>query len=45
MVAADAISRADAITALTTAGRAAEQTDRDIRAAIRGGFRAEGLAA
>lgn len=45
MVAADAISRDDAIAALTTAGRAAEQTDRDIRAAIRGGFRAEGLAA
>ncbi|MFF0822159.1 bifunctional DNA primase/polymerase [Micromonospora haikouensis] len=45
MVAADAISRDDAIAALTTAGRAAEQTDRDIRAAIRGGFHAEGLAA
>ncbi|MFU8855042.1 bifunctional DNA primase/polymerase, partial [Micromonospora sp. SL1-18] len=40
MVAADAIDRADAIAALTDAGRRAEQTDRDIRAAIRGGFRA-----
>ncbi|MGW4466092.1 bifunctional DNA primase/polymerase [Micromonospora sp. NPDC004704] len=45
MVAADAIAREDAISALTTAGRNAEQTDRDIRAAIRGGFRAEGVAA
>ncbi|SCL67007.1 Bifunctional DNA primase/polymerase, N-terminal [Micromonospora peucetia] len=45
MVKVDAISRDDAIAALTDAGRQAEQTDRDIRAAIRGGFRAEGLAA
>ncbi|MEU5944151.1 bifunctional DNA primase/polymerase [Micromonospora sp. NPDC047465] len=45
MVAADAISYDDAIAALTDAGRKAEQTDRDIRAAIRGGFRAEGVAA
>ncbi|GAB3053614.1 bifunctional DNA primase/polymerase [Micromonospora schwarzwaldensis] len=45
MVLADAISRDDAEAALTTAGRQAEQTDRDIRAAIRDGFRAEGLAA
>ncbi|MGW4462185.1 bifunctional DNA primase/polymerase [Micromonospora sp. NPDC004704] len=45
MVAADAIQREDAISALTIAGREAEQTDRDIRAAIRGGFRAEGVAA
>ncbi|MFD2766414.1 bifunctional DNA primase/polymerase [Micromonospora eburnea] len=45
MVKADAISRDDAIAALTDAGRQAEQTDRDIRAAIRGGFRDEGLAA
>ncbi|WP_239394215.1 bifunctional DNA primase/polymerase [Frankia sp. CiP3] len=33
----------DAITALTDAGRAAEQTDRDIHAAITGGFTAEGV--
>ncbi|MGK5442668.1 bifunctional DNA primase/polymerase [Micromonospora sp. URMC 105] len=45
MVAARAIDRADAIAALTDAGRQAEQTDRDIRAAIRGGFRDEGVAA
>ncbi|MEV6694175.1 bifunctional DNA primase/polymerase [Micromonospora sp. NPDC051196] len=45
MVKADAIDHADAIAALTDAGRRAEQTDRDIRAAIRGGFRAEGVAA
>ncbi|RKR91770.1 bifunctional DNA primase/polymerase-like protein [Micromonospora pisi] len=45
MVAADAIDQADAINALTTAGRKAEQTERDIRAAIRDGFRAEGLTA
>ncbi|MEO3926936.1 bifunctional DNA primase/polymerase [Micromonosporaceae bacterium B7E4] len=45
MVAAHAIDQADAVTALTTAGRQAEQTDRDIRAAIRGGFLAEGVAA
>ncbi|WP_192772338.1 bifunctional DNA primase/polymerase [Plantactinospora soyae] len=45
MVAAHAIDQADAVTALTIAGRRAEQTDRDIRAAIRGGFRAEGVAA
>lgn len=45
MVTAGAISRADAEAALTDAGRHAEQTDRDIRAAIRGGFRDEGLAA
>ncbi|AXH92018.1 bifunctional DNA primase/polymerase [Micromonospora aurantiaca] len=45
MVAAGAIDPADAITALTDAGRRAEQTDRDIRAAIRGGFRDEGVAA
>lgn len=45
MVAAGAIDPADAITALTDAGRRADQTDRDIRAAIRGGFRDEGVAA
>lgn len=45
MVAVNAISHHDAVAALTTAGRQAEQTDRDIRAAIRGGFRAEGIAA
>ncbi|MFC6015526.1 bifunctional DNA primase/polymerase [Plantactinospora solaniradicis] len=45
MVAAHAIDQADAVTALTAAGRQAEQTDRDIRAAIRGGFQAEGVAA
>ncbi|MEV4847868.1 bifunctional DNA primase/polymerase [Micromonospora matsumotoense] len=45
MVAAGALDPTDAITALTDAGRAAAQTDRDIRAAIRGGFRDEGVAA
>lgn len=45
MVAADAIDHGDAVAALTRAGRAAEQTERDIRAAIRGGFNAEGVAA
>ena len=45
MVKADAIDKAEAITVLTDAGRRAEQTDRDIRAAIRGGFHAEGVAA
>jgi hypothetical protein len=43
MVAAAAISRADAVAALTAAGRRAEQTDRDIHAAIVGGFTAEGV--
>ncbi|MDG4790015.1 bifunctional DNA primase/polymerase [Micromonospora sp. WMMD1102] len=45
MVAAGALTPADAWTALAEAGRAAEQTDRDIRAAVRGGFQAEGVAA
>ncbi|AVT34832.1 DNA primase [Plantactinospora sp. BC1] len=45
MVAAHAIDQADAVAALTDAGRRAEQTERDIRAAIRGGFQAEGVAA
>lgn len=45
MVAAGAISRADAWSVLTDAGRRAEQTERDIRRAIEGGFHAEGIAA
>ncbi|MGN9890590.1 bifunctional DNA primase/polymerase [Micromonospora sp. L31] len=45
MVAAGALDPADAIAALTDAGRRAQQTDRDIRAAIRGGFRDEGVTA
>lgn len=45
MVAAGAISPTDAVAALTEVGRQAEQTDRDIRAAISGGFRDEGIAA
>jgi len=44
MVAAGAITYPDAVAALTTAGHAAEQTDREIRAAIVGGFRAEHVA-
>ena len=44
MVAAGALTTADAEHALTDAGRAAGQTDRDIRAAILGGFRAESVA-
>lgn len=44
MVAAGAITTADAHAALTDVGRAAGQTDRDIRAAITGGFRAENVA-
>ena len=44
MVAAGAISTTDAHTALTDVGRSAGQTDRDIRAAILGGFRAENVA-
>ncbi|HCT80128.1 MAG TPA: DNA primase [Micromonosporaceae bacterium] len=43
MVAAGAISRADALAALSEAGRGAEQTERDIAAAIRGGFHGEGV--
>jgi hypothetical protein len=43
MVAADALTPADAVAALTDAGRAADQTDRDIHAAIAGGFRDEGV--
>ncbi len=45
MVAVEAITRPEAIAALTDTGRAAGQTDRDIRAAITGGFRDEGIAA
>lgn len=45
MVAAGAISHADAIAALTTAGTHAEQTPRQVREAIEGGFRAEGVQA
>ncbi|BCJ65873.1 bifunctional DNA primase/polymerase [Polymorphospora rubra] len=44
LVAAGLISHTDAHHALTHAGRAAGQTDRDIRAAIRGGFTAEHVA-
>ena len=44
MVLAGALSEADAWAALTRAGRLAGQTDRDIRAAIEGGFTAEGAA-
>ncbi|GAA0439417.1 hypothetical protein Aca07nite_49040 [Actinoplanes capillaceus] len=43
MVAAGAITTADAYAALYQAGRAAGQTDRDTRAAITGGFRAEAV--
>jgi len=45
MVAAGAIEYAAAVAALTGAGRDAEQTEREIRAAIAGGFRDEGIAA
>lgn len=41
MVAAGAIRVDDAVAALTDAGRRAEQTERDIRRAIEGGFRDE----
>lgn len=44
MVAVGAISVDDATNALTEAGRNAQQTERDIRRAIEGGFRAEGVA-
>jgi Bifunctional DNA primase/polymerase, N-terminal/YspA, cpYpsA-related SLOG family len=45
LVAAGAITPADAVAALTDAGRTAQQSDRDIHAAITGGFTAEGVAA
>lgn len=44
MVAAGALTHADAWTALYDAGRAAGQSDRDTRAAITGGFHAESVA-
>lgn len=43
MVAAGAISVGDAWAVLTEAGLAAEQSERDTRRAIEGGFRAEGV--
>nr|WP_235947496.1 bifunctional DNA primase/polymerase [Candidatus Frankia alpina] len=43
MVAADALSTLDAVAALTAAGQRNQQTPRDIRGAIKGGFEAEGL--
>jgi hypothetical protein len=45
MVAAGAISHTDAVAALIDVGQQAEQTAREIRAAIAGGFSAEGIAA
>jgi hypothetical protein len=45
MVTAGAITEADARAVLTAAGLAAQQTDRDIRAAIDGAFKDEGAAA
>jgi hypothetical protein len=45
MVTAGAITETDALDALTAAGLAAQQTERDIRAAIDGAFRDEGAAA
>ncbi len=45
MVTAGALTEADARAALTAAGLAAQQTERDIRAAIDGAFRDEGAAA
>jgi hypothetical protein len=45
MVAAGAITHADAIAALTEVVQQVEQTARDIRAAITGGFHDEGIAA
>jgi hypothetical protein len=44
MVAAGALTTSDAYHALYTAGRAAQQSDRDTRAAITGGFGAESVA-
>jgi hypothetical protein len=45
MVDAGAITRDAAWSVLTEAGRQADQTERDIRAAILGGFRDEGVVA
>jgi hypothetical protein len=43
MVAAGALTHTAAVTALTDTGHTVEQTERDIHAAITGGFRDEGL--
>lgn len=43
MVAAGALTRAAAVAALTDAGHSVQQSERDIRAAITGGFRDEGI--
>jgi len=45
MVTAGAITETEAVAALTAAGRAASQTDRDIHSAITAAFQAEGAAA
>jgi hypothetical protein len=45
LIAAGAIDHTAAVAVLTDAGHLAEQTDREIRAAITGGFKAEGIAA
>lgn len=45
MVLAGALTARDGIDALTDVGRLAQQTERDIRTAIMGGFRAEGVTA
>jgi len=45
MIAAGALDYAAGVAALTEAGREAEQTEREIRNAIAGGFRDEGLTA
>ena len=45
MVTAGALTEADARAVLTAAGTAAQQTPREIRAAIDGAFTAEGVAA
>ncbi len=45
MVAAGALTHTAAVAALTDTGRAVQQSERDIRAAIAGGFRDEGVPA
>jgi hypothetical protein len=45
MVAAGALDHTTAVAALTAVGEQADQTAREIRAAIAGGFRDEGIAA
>ncbi len=45
LVAAGAIDHTEAVAALTDVGHRAQQSDREIRAAITGGFRDEGIAA